>query len=167
MSIKEYQQTLTKQLNSASETASSATVLGIALGEERCLVHMKEVNEVIQTPKITLVSLTQPWFIGVANVRGNLYGITDLGVYLGGSPVPFNLKSRILLVAANYRINSGFLVSSMLGIRSLSDFELAESTDAAPCMGISGYYKDKEGRRWRELNLRELIHNEKFLQIAQ
>jgi twitching motility protein PilI len=167
MSIKEYQRSLSEQLNNANQTTSAATVLGIALGEDRCLIHMHEVSEVIQTPKITPVSLTQPWFIGMTNVRGNLYGITDLGVFLGGSPTPFNFKSRILLVSTNYKINSGFLVNSMLGIRDLSDFKRTENTQEAQDTDTSRYYMDKEQRQWRELSLHELIHNEKFFQIAQ
>ncbi len=167
MSIKEYQQSLSKQLKNANQTAPSATVLGIALGEDRCLVHMHEVSEVIQTPKITPVSLTQPWFIGMTNVRGNLYGITDLGVFLGGSPTPFNSKSRILLVSTHYKMNSGFLVNSMLGIRNLSEFKQIESTKNAKDADVSRYYMDKEERQWRELSLHKIICNEKFLQIAR
>lgn len=165
MSIKEYQHSLSKQLDNAAQTSPSATVLGIVLGEDRCLVHMNEVNEVIQTPKITPVSLTQPWFIGMMNVRGNLYSITDLGVFLGGSPTPFNLRSRILLVATTNKMNSGFLVNSMLGIRNLSDFKPIENSKNAN--DAYRYYMDKEQRQWREISLYKIIRNEKFLQIAQ
>jgi len=167
MSIKEYQHSLSKQLNNATQTSTSATVLGIVLGEDRCLVHMHEVSEVIQTPKITPVSLTQPWFIGMMNVRGNLYSITDLGVFLGGSPTPFNLRSRILLVATTYKMNSGFLVNSMLGIRNLSDFKPIDNPENAKDNDTYRYYMDKEQRQWREISLHKIIRNEKFLQIAQ
>lgn len=167
MSIKEYQHSLSKQLDNAVQTSPSATVLGIVLGEDRCLVHMNEVSEVIQTPKITPVSLTQPWFIGMMNVRGNLYSITDLGVFLGGSPTPFNLRSRILLVATTNKINSGFLVNSMLGIRNLSDFKPIENSKNANDNDAYRYYMDKEQRQWREISLYKIIRNEKFLQIAQ
>ena len=167
MSIKEYQHTLSRQLSNAAETSPSATVLGIALGEDRCLVHMHEVNEVIQTPKITPVSLTQPWFIGMMNVRGNLYSITDLGVFLGGPPTPFNSRSRILLASTSYKINSGFLVNSMLGIRSLSDFQQIENSKNTNNNDPYRYYKDKEQRHWREISLHKIISNEQFLQIAQ
>ncbi len=167
MSIKEYQHSLSKQLNNATQTSPSATVLGIALGEDRCLVHMHEVSEVIQTPKITPVSLTQPWFIGMMNVRGNLYSITDLGVFLGGPPTPFNSRSRILLASTSYKINSGFLVNSMLGIRNLSDFQQIENSKNAKNNDTYRYYMDKEQRQWREISLHQIISNDKFLQIAQ
>jgi hypothetical protein len=33
-------------------------------------------------------------------------------------------------------------------------------------MGIAGIYKDRQGQRWYELNLQDLVRDEDFLQIA-
>lgn len=150
-----------------TQEESSIAVLGVSAGEDRYLIPMYEVSEVISAPKLAHVPLTQPWFLGLANVRGNLYGITDLGVYLGGSSLPFNLKSRILLAAAS-SVLSGFIVNNMLGIRSLAEFtpmKLPKKTKLP--RGIIAHYKDTDGREWRELSLLELIQDEKFLQIAR
>ncbi len=166
MSIEEYQHTLTEQIQSAGKGDTSSTVLGVAVGEDRYLIPMTEVSEVIQIPKLAHVSLTQPWFLGLANVRGNLYGITDLGVYLGGNPTQFNLKSRILLASPGNKMFGGFIVNSMLGIRNLSEFTPVKSSKKRLPEGITADYKDTEGRLWRELSLYELIRDEKFLQIA-
>ncbi len=97
MSTKKPQQTIDQKKVSTGDNKTSSAVLGVAVGEDRYLVPMTEVSEVITIPKLAHVPLTQPWFLGLANVRGNLYGITDLGVYLGKDPNPFNQKSRILL----------------------------------------------------------------------
>ena len=167
MSIKEYQHSLAEQIKNAHETESSATVLGVAIGDSRYLVQMIEVSEVIQVPKITPVALTQPWFLGMANVRGKLYGITDLGLYLGGESVTFTAKSRILLVSSDYKINSGFMVNSMLGIRSLSDFKLVKAAKKISSAIIPRQYQDSEGRKWSEISLHDLIQDQNFLQIAR
>ena len=147
---------------------SSIAVLGAAVGDDRYLIPMNEVSEVIAIPKLAHVPLTQPWFLGLANVRGNLYGITDLGAYLGGSPKPFGLKSRILLVPNASRVLAGFVVNSMLGIRSLSEFVPVKllKKNKLP-QGIIAQYKDIEGRVWRELSLFKLIQDERFLRIAR
>ena len=165
MSTEEYQFTLTEQVKSIGKSGTSSTVLGVAAGEDRYLIPMAEVSEVIPIPKLARVPLTQPWFLGLANVRGNLYGITDLGVYLGGNPMQFNLKSRILLSAPGNKIYGGFIVNSMLGIRNLSEFISVKLARKELPRGITAQYKDTEGRLWRELSLFELIHDEKFLQI--
>ena len=167
MSIEEYQHTLTEQIQSAGKGDTSSTVLGVAVGEDRYLIPMTEVSEVIQIPKLAHVPLTQPWFLGLSNVRGNLYGITELGVYLRGNPTAFNLKSRILLASPGNKMFGGFIVNSMLGIRSLSEFTPVKSAKKKLPKGVIANYKDTEGRLWRELSLHELIRDEKFLQIAR
>lgn len=167
MSKEEYQHTLTEQIQSADKSDTSSTVLGVAVAEDRYLIPMIEVSEVIQIPKLAQVPLTQPWFLGLANVRGNLYGITDLGVYLGGNPMAFNLKSRILLASPGNQIFGGFIVNSMLGIRNLSEFTPVKLTKKKLPKGVTANYKDTEGRLWRELSLYKLICDEKFLHIAR
>ncbi len=166
ISMRAYQLALSEQLKNATVAAPTTTMLGVALGEDRWLIHMNEVNEVLQMPRLMPVSLTQPWFLGMANVRGNLYGITDLRVYYGGMPAPLSLKMRILLVSPRFGINSGLLVSSMLGIRSLSDFELIADMGGEDRTGMAGYYRDKTGRIWCELSLQALMKDKKFLQVA-
>ncbi|WP_240143691.1 chemotaxis protein CheW [Nitrosomonas sp. JL21] len=145
---------------------ASTAVLGVSVGDDRYLILMTEVNEVIPIPKLGRVPLTQPWFLGLANVRGNLYGITDLRVYLGGDFVPFNLKSRILLASLDNKVFGGFIVNNMLGIRNLSDFTPVEPGKKELTPGVTAHHQDAEGRLWRQLSLLELLHDEKFLHIA-
>ncbi len=146
---------------------ADTAVLGMMIGDVRYLVRMKEISEVIQVTEIVPVPLTHPWFLGIVNVHGNLYGITDLGVYLGGEALPFDFRSRILLVSSNYRINSGFIVHNLLGIRSLSEFETCQACDEQLRNGVSHIYQDKEGRTWYELDLRMFVREKRFLQIAR
>lgn len=147
-------------------TSANETMLGLAIGENRYLVHMNEINEVLQVPKMVPAPLTQPWFLGMANIRGALYGITDLGQYWEEEPVPVGPKSRILLVVPHYKINSGLLVSNMLGVRSLRDFEMITEPGMQSRPGIISHYKDKQGRPWHVLNLQALVATEQFLDIA-
>ncbi|HBV20992.1 MAG TPA: chemotaxis protein CheW [Nitrosomonas sp.] len=172
MNIKENQEGThnikeTKNAGATEMPVMSATVLGLSIGDDRYLVHMKEISEVIQVPEIVPVPLTHSWFLGIINVHGNLYGITDLGAYLGAEPEPFGLKSRILVVSSNYKINSGFIVRNLLGIRNLSEFELNQTSDAQLLNGVSHVYSDKEGRQWYELDLRIFIREKRFLEIAR
>jgi twitching motility protein PilI len=166
MSTEGYQQASNTQEEAPEKGNAPFVVLGVAAGEDRYLIAMNEVSEVIPIPKFARVPLTQSWFLGLANVRGNLYGITDLGVYLGGDSMPFNLKSRILLTSSGNKVLGGFIVNSMLGIRDLSEFTPAKLAKKKLRQGIVAHYKDTEGRLWQELSLLELIRDEKFLQIA-
>ena len=141
----------------SQDAGVSATVLGFLIGDTRYLVHMQEVGEVIQVPEIVTVPYTQLWFLGIINAHGNLYGITDLGLYLSGEQESFGLKSRILLVATGYKVNCGFIVPNLLGIRSLSEFEQDQTVGGDLRNGVTQIYRDKEARPWYALDLCTLI----------
>lgn len=164
-SMKAYQLELSQRLKNATATPT-ATMLGVAIGNGHWLVQMSEVGEVLPFSKLTPVALTQSWFLGAANVRGDLYGITDLAAFFTGVATPHSLQARILLASPQFGVNSGLLVSNMLGIRNLTDFEAVEKPDTERLLGVAGYYKDKGGQLWRELNFRELVRDRKFMQIA-
>ncbi len=164
-SMKAYQLELSERLNNAT-AASTATMLGMAVGNDHWLVQMSEVGEVLPLSKLTPVALTQPWFLGAANVRGDLYGITDLAAFFTGVATQHSLQTRIILASPQFGVNSGFLVSNMLGIKNLTDFEVVEKPDTELLLGVAGFYKDKEGQFWRELNFRELVRDRKFMRIA-
>jgi len=165
ISIKDFQASLSEKLEGAAMTQPVSTVLGVLIGRDRWLVHMTDVSEVLQVPKITQVPLTHSWFLGMANVQGNLYGIADLAAYLGGAHTKVEQKTRVLLVSPRFEVNSGLLVSRTLGIRNVSDFERIEDSNSyQPC--VSGIYKDNQGHHWNELNLQDLVRDEEFLQVA-
>lgn len=163
INMKDFQTTLSEKLGGAATTNPIATVLGVLVGEDRWLVHMNDVSEVLQMPEITPVPLTHSWFLGVANVQGSLYGITDLASYFGGIDTLIEQKTRILLASSRFEVNSGLLVRRTLGIRHITDFE--RINDGAHS-GMAGIYKDRQGQRWHELNIQDLVRDEDFLQIA-
>lgn len=165
ISIKEFQASLSEKLEGVAMTQPVSTVLGVLIGRDRWLVHMTDVSEVLQVPKITQVPLTHSWFLGMANVQGNLYGIADLAAYFGGKHTKVEQKTRILLVSPRFEVNSGLLVSRTLGIRNVSDFERIEDGNSSQ-LGVSGIYKDNQGQHWNELNLQDLVRDEEFLQVA-
>jgi len=163
--MKDFQATLSEKLGSAAMTQPMSTVLGVLVGEDRWLVHMNDLSEVLQMPKITPVPLTYSWFLGVANVQGNLYGIADLAAYFGGVHTTVEQKTRILLASPRFEVNSGLLVRRTLGIRNVTDFERVDDSVHSQ-MGVAGIYKDRQGQRWYELNLQDLVRDEDFLQVA-
>lgn len=165
ISIKEFQEALSEKLESAAATEPVSTVLGVLIGTERWLVNMADVGEVLQVPKITQVPLTHSWFLGMANVQGDLYGIADLAAYFGGVSTKVDQKTRILLVSPRFDVNSGLLVNRTLGIRNVSDFERIEDGNSSK-LGVSSSYKDGQGQYWNELNLQDLVRDEEFLQVA-
>ena len=70
---------------------------------ELWLVKLEEAGEVIPVPAMVPVPLTQPWFRGLANIRGNLFSVIDFAAYQGGEPTPATPDARLLLVRGALR----------------------------------------------------------------
>lgn len=165
--MREYQLALTERINSAtSAPVPTIPMLGVSIGESRWLVPMNSISEVLPVPKITPVPLTHRWFLGVINVRGYLYGISDIAAYFGNSLTPITAKSRIVLFSPRLGVNSGLLVSNLLGIRNLTEFKQIEDHDVAHTAIKARQFVDKQDRPWIELNLRALIREQSFIRIG-
>ena len=77
VSLRDYQLALSERLQSAQAGVRAPSKLGLRVGGETWLVDLMEAGEVIPVPPISPVPLAQPWFRGVANVRGNLYSVAE------------------------------------------------------------------------------------------
>ena len=95
---------------------------GIAfrVGARRLASSIAEVNEITLPQALTPVPGTRPWLLGVANVRGNLVPVIDLGHFLFGSATAPGDRVRVLLVRQGAGGSVGLLVDEVYGQRSLT-----------------------------------------------
>jgi twitching motility protein PilI len=119
---------------------------------------------VIPVPVISPVPLAHGWFKGVANVRGNLYSVSDLGALLGQPATPLSDRARLLLVADRFRAGASLLIESSLGLRNADD--LKPRAGEAVQRWVRAHYEDKAGTVWKELDVAALIHDEAFLEVS-
>lgn len=164
VSLREFQQDLVRRLNEAAAADAPSARLGVQIGTELWLVRLEEAGEVIPVPPIAHVPLTRAWMRGLANIRGNLFSVIDLAAFQGGEPTPLTPDARLLLVAERYHLNAALLVSRMLGLRNVQQFEpRAERGEHA---WEAGRFADRDGQVWRELGMGELVYSEGFLQAG-
>jgi twitching motility protein PilI len=164
VSLREFQQDLVRRLNEAAAADAPSARLGVQVGSELWLVRLEEAGEVIPVPAIANVPLTQAWFRGLANIRGNLFSVIDLSAFQGGEATPQAPDARLLLVAERYHLNAALLVNRMLGLRSLQHFEPRPGERGQAWE--AGCYADRDGQVWRELSMNELVYSEGFLQAG-
>jgi twitching motility protein PilI len=162
-SLRDYQIALSERLQSAAAGTRVAGKLGLRVGGEAWLVDLKEAGEVIPVPAISPVPLARPWFKGVANVRGNLYSVSDLAALLGLAPTPMTERARLLLVADRFRAGAALLVESSLGLRNVDELKPA---NAAAHRWVRAQYAEADGTLWKELDVAALIQDEAFLEVA-
>ena len=157
--LREFQQGLLDRMQQQAVSGSQIATLGIVVGKKSWLVEMSDISEVLSLPELTMVPLTKPWYCGVANVRGNIYSITDLGAYLDYGLTTHDAQSRVLLIGQKYNFNTGLLVSKVLGLRNAAEWKRSEQDGAI-------FYQDDDGQQWQKLDIRQLIQQPEFIQIG-
>ncbi|HEY3077690.1 MAG TPA: chemotaxis protein CheW [Burkholderiales bacterium] len=164
VSLRDYQLALSERLQSAQAGVRAPSKLGLRVGGETWLVDLMEAGEVIPVPSIAPVPLAQPWFRGVANVRGNLYSVTDFSAFVGAKPVAISEQARLLLVAERFRAGAALLVERSLGLRNADNLKLQPGAVVQPW--VRAQYTDPDGTVWKELDIAALVQNEAFLEVS-
>ena len=164
VSLRDYQLALSERLQSAQAGVRAPSKLGLRVGGEAWLVDLMEAGEVIPVPPIAPVPLAQPWFRGVANVRGNLYSVTDLSAFVGAKRVAISEQARLLLVAERFRAGAALLVERSLGLRNAENLKPQPSASVQPW--VRAQYTDTDGTVWKELDIAALVQNEAFLEVS-
>ena len=165
-SLRDYQLALSERLQSAGTGARLASKLALQIGDQGWLVDLKDAGELIPPPAISPVPLARPWFKGVANVRGNLYSVTDFSAFLGGAATPAGESARLLLIHERFRSGAALLVQRSLGLRDAAQLEPQGGDAAARPRFVSGIYADADGTLWKELDVPALVQDEAFLEAS-
>ncbi len=156
--LREFQQDLSNRMQDKSRSGGQLSLLGVQIAEQNWLVEMVNISEVLSLPPLTAVPLTQPWFRGVANVRGNLYCVADMAAFLHQGEASGAVTNRLLLTAERYGVNAALLVERVFGLRDTSSWQ----QDAVR----AEQYFDEQGAVWRKLDVVELLGQPDFLQIG-
>jgi twitching motility protein PilI len=163
--LREYQLSVAERLRTAATRATLASKLGFQVGGDNWLVSLHQVSEVIPVPTAVPVPLTQPWFRGVANVRGNLYSMVDFAAFQGREAIGAGMERRVILISDRLVAGAGLLVSRMLGLRNPEQFTALSRPADAPAW-VGGAYADAGGTRWLELDLPALVNEQRFLEVG-
>ncbi len=164
VSLREFQSHLATRLADAGNR-TAAGLLGIQAGNDYWLVSLTDSGEIVSLPPLTGVPLTRPWFVGIANIRGKLYSVVDFSAFQGREATPQNTSSRLLLIGARHGSNAALLVTKMLGLRNAEDLTAVPVEGDVPPWACQAF-TDWEGRHWKLLDVRELLADERFMDIG-
>src|SRR5262249_41381512 len=133
VNLRVFQQELAARLLTKTAAQVGAARLGLVSGGQSWLVRLADASEVLTVPPLVHVPLTQPWFLGLANIRGSLFSVVDFAAFSGGDPTPPGIASRLLLFGQRFaELRAALLVQQVLGLRSLSEMEAAGREHDAP-----------------------------------
>ncbi len=165
--LRRYQAQLLERMHAAQSGAVAAgRQLGVQLGEVRCLLDLTQVSEIMPLQTLTPVPLTHDWYLGLANIRGNLTGVADLARYCGEPAVAPSGDCRIVTFAPALGLHCALLASRVLGLRNVEAMQ-ANAVDPALSPWCAQLYTDQDGQRWTRLDLALLVREERFLQVGR
>ncbi len=167
--LQSFQEELANRLASKTAAQVESSRLGLACGGERWLIRLSDAAEVVAVPPIAGVPLTQPWFLGLANIRGNLYSVVDLAGFIGrGAAIPHGAgaHSRLILFGARAGdLKAGIVVQSVLGLRNLAELATTPPDANAPAW-YGQRWVDAEGGTWQEIELARLVVDPAYLRVG-
>lgn len=164
--LREFQEAILLRLKEVATQGdvASGSRLGVTVGTKKILVNLNEVREVLPVPPVQHVPLTQQWFIGVANIRGNLYNITDLALFLGMAPTQKSTNNRILLLSSETTTQAALLVGSLIGLRSIDLMQVKPFANDGDIFFTKQAYEDTENNEWFEVDIETLVRDKEFIQ---
>lgn len=141
--------------------------VGFRLGGQHFLAALDEVIEILTPPDLSRVPRARTWVRGIANVRGNLLPVIDLGAFLGKGRASPSRLARVL-VTDRRSVVAGLLVDEVLGMRQFEPEEWRgqrhEDESIAPYVQ-GGYLRD--GILWPVFSLERLVSDPGFMQVAE
>jgi twitching motility protein PilI len=154
--LRQYQVQLLERMQAArTNTGTRVQQLGVMIGSERYLLELTQTAEIVPVGAITAVPLTQPWYIGLANIRGNLISIIDVARYLELGDTSAGSDSRVITFANSLGFNCGLLVSRVYGLRQAADMQ-----------ANGGRLRDADANEWTPLDLAALVSEPRFLHVG-
>lgn len=141
--------------------------IGFIVGGQSVVTPWDEVAEIQSLPNLTRVPGAKDWVKGVANVRGSLLPVMDLGAFIGYRPK--SLRKQRILVIQHDGIYSGLIVDEIIGAMS---FEQFEQMDYEPAVedNLKPYIKGgfmKQDIDWPVFSLHAVAESPKFRKVSR
>jgi twitching motility protein PilI len=169
LDLRAFQRELATRLAAKTTAQVEQSRLGIACGGENWLIRLADAGEVIAVPQLASVPMTKPWYLGIANIRGILYGIIDFAGFLG-RPVeaiaPAAGQARLVLFGPRAgELRAGLVTQRVLGLRNLAELVRSDPPTAAPAW-YGARWTEATGEVWQEIDLAQLAQDAAFLQVG-
>lgn len=182
--IRELQARLASRLQAARDEGLSVSWLAVKSGGLNYLFPLTQSGEIFPITSLQPVPYARPWFRGVVNLRGGLFGVVDVAGFLAGNAATVAneapngtvpeatsvavaaTEAIVVTLNAALDVNCALLVDGLAGLRSPEAFTAAQApaSDAPPYFG--NRFTDADGELWQEINLQTLSQLPSFLNIT-
>lgn len=155
------------QLPSGEQQGGMWSGVGFMVGKNDFVVDMDQVVELLEHIDATRVPSVKPWFKGIANVRGNLMPVVDLGHYLFGEPTRLNKSVRYMVVESE-STNVALMIAGVSGMRTFRLYqkrEFSKQTNDRLKSYLTHAFESAD-EYWNVFDMSNLVNAEEFNQIS-
>jgi twitching motility protein PilI len=127
------------------------------------MLPLRQSGEIFSWVEPHVLPYAKDWFLGVANLRGSLYGVVSLAKFLKLDAARlFKEKTgdherRFIGFHPAFELNTVLLVDRLAGLKNREQLTVVDEL---------GLYADSAGNSWRVIDLQLLASDTEFVTIA-
>jgi twitching motility protein PilI len=169
--IRELQTRLASRLQAARSEGVAVAWLAVKAGGGNFLFPLGQSGEIFPVSGVQAVPYAKPWFQGVINIRGGLFGVVDFAGFLEETAAWVRTQaaaqeSSVVTLNAALEVNCALQVDALAGLRGPEAFVSYEPAAADAPEYFGNRFLDSAGEHWQEVNLRTLSFFPQFLSIS-
>jgi twitching motility protein PilI len=169
--LRDLQSRLAERLQAARQEGVSAAWLAVRVGQDHYLFPLAQSGEIFPLAAMASVPYAKPWFMGVVNLRGGLFGVIDLARFIRGPDAPARAEqawsqTRLVTFNAELEVNGALLIDALIGLRRQDAFVRAAPAPEGSPNFFGQRLVDAQEVFWQEINLQLLAQNPEFLAIG-
>ncbi|MCZ8077090.1 MAG: chemotaxis protein CheW [Paucibacter sp.] len=176
--LRDLQTRLAQRMQAArDQETQAASWLAVECAGVGLLLSLRQAAEIFTPVPMRPLPYAQPWLAGVANLRGGLFTVVDLAVFLGlresgaqrSEARQDVAQVRLVSLNAELNLNCALLVDRLLGLRGDEQLspDPAQAEDGGERPRFAGpRLLDAEGRSWQVLDLEALSKHDQFLRVV-
>lgn len=139
--------------------------LSVILNENNYLINLYDIKETSTIPNISKIGRIKPWFLGIANFRGQVSPVIDMTYLFTGKNSNLS-QSYALLTSDRLGANFAMLwtgVNKLLSIKNFKKHDNIKFTEDD--RWIKNIWIDAEGIIWKEIDVEKVINSPELSDI--
>jgi twitching motility protein PilI len=113
-----------KRVRTRVDPEAKVSITLLSAGAERFGIPTHSLSCIVKTPILATMPNLPPWFLGLAQIRGELVGVIDLANWFG---TPAKSTRAFMAVVTGDPGKLGILVDNVTGFREVGESDIAES----------------------------------------
>lgn len=174
--LRDFYTRIAARLQSADARGAAGGWLAVHAAGRPCLLPLSQSGEIFPSSDLQPLPYTRPWFLGAANLRGEIHGVVDLahfvasqeGLGMSRPGTESQAAGWFITLHPDLQARCALRVDRLEGMRPAADFGPAlalhpSSNAPASHAWVSGFHVDGAGASWLALDLQALARAPEFL----